>query len=238
MMLRRFLLLVVVLLLGTVAPRAFAQSTAAQGVAVLATNGARDDAFALARALYMTGARPRSLDEIRVRILAGDAPPPGAIKDLRELAELRASIAGEDAASRRLLASIAQQLGLQAIVVVTSKPVEDAGTAATARLFIAETGDFDAARWDPTPGEAPWQATATSIAARFPAPSAPPPPAEAIPPKPLPKPPPEKKENTPFYKSVWLWGAVGAALLIGGIFFFATRDTGDDPIHVRMTVPR
>jgi len=231
----RRLLLILVLLLVT---RPAAAQQDAQGVAVLGVNGARDDAFSVARAMYVTHLRPRSLDELRARILAGDPAPAGAIKDVRELAELRGSIAGEDAASRRLLGSIAQQLGVQAILVVSEKPAEDAdaGTTPSARLFVAETGDFDAARYEPTPGDAPWQATATSISARFP--GAPPPPPVLTPAKPLPKPPPDKREDRPFYKSAWLWGALGAAVLIGGIFFFATQDKTDDPIHVRMTVPR
>jgi hypothetical protein len=54
----------------------------------------------------------------------------------------------------------------------------------------------------------------------------------------LPKIPPKKEDDRPFYKSPWLWGALGAAVIIGGVFFFASQDNGTDPIHVRMNVPR
>jgi hypothetical protein len=48
----------------------------------------------------------------------------------------------------------------------------------------------------------------------------------------------EGKDNKPFYASPWLWGAIGAAVLIGGFFYFASQDTSSDPIHLQMRVPR
>jgi len=258
----------------------------AQGVAVVASGAARDDAFALARAVYASSLRPRGLDELRARILAGDPAPPTATKDVRDLAELRAGVAGEDAASRRLLAAIAQQLDVQALLVVSRGPAppaeataaepehaapEDGGapphpaqtTAAPedggapphpatttpadagappaaasvptvgARLFLAATGDYDAARY--APDASGWRGTVTSLSSRFPPPPAP---AAASRQGPPPKLSSEGKGDKPFYTSPWLWGAIGAAALIGGFFFFATRDTGDDPIHLQMRVPR
>jgi len=269
---------------------------AAQGVAVVASGGARDEAFTLARAVYASSLRPRSLDELRARILAGDPAPPSATRDVRELAELRAGVTGEDAASRKLLASIAQQLGVQALLVVSRGPLPpsseqnaerkqeeaapaevDAGAAASsvpsvaadagasdagaaraaavppapadagaapaapgaagspvsARLFLADTGEFDAARYEPDASG--WRGTVTSLSSRFPPPPAP---RAAQLQGPPPKLSSEEKRGRPFYMSPWLWGAVGAAALIGGFFFFATRDTGDDPIHLQMRVPR
>jgi hypothetical protein len=220
--------------------------------------GAREDAFALARAVYGSSLRPRSLDELRARILAGDPAPIAGTKDVRELAELRGGVNGDDAASRRLLAAIAQQLGVQALLVVSrSRPAEpvggdagpdeatatveaDAGAAsssspapASARLFLAETGELDAARYEPD-GSGGWRGTVSSLSGRFP-----PPPSVATaqvqgpPPKLVPK-----EEDKPFYRSPWLWGALGAAALVGAFFFFVSQDTGDDPIHLQMRVPR
>src|SRR4051794_33614708 len=80
----------------------------AQGVAVIGLGSVRDDAFTIARAVYASRLRPASVDEQRARVLAGDPAPAGAANDVRELAELRGAISGEDAASRRLLASVAQ----------------------------------------------------------------------------------------------------------------------------------
>lgn len=256
--------------------------SAGQGVAVLGSDAVRDEAFTLARAVYGSSLRPRKLDELRARILAGDPAPPSATKDIRELAELRAGVTGEDAASRRLLASIAQQLGVQALLVVSRTPAPpapketkesetkdesapvtvDGGAASvapsveanagvtspavqtpaagpralvSARLFLADTGEFDAARYEPN--ESGWRGTVTSLTGRFP-PPAPPVAAQAQLHVAPPKLPSEGKESRPFYMSPWLWGAVGAAALVGGFFFFAAQDTSNDPIHLQMRVPR
>lgn len=225
----------------------------AQGVAVVASGAnARDDAFAVARAMYATSLRPRQLDELRARILAGDPAPESAGREIRDLAELRASIVSENAASRQLLASIAQQVHAQALLVVsraTPAPAAegeaaDAGAPApsspvTARLFLAESGEFDAARYEPettAAGEGTtWRGIVSSLAARFPPPAAEPTAQLQGPP---PKIMPTKKESEPFYKSGWLWVAVSAAAVIGGVFFIASQDTSDDPIHLQMRVPR
>lgn len=243
-----------------------------QGLAVLGTGRpeapgfARDDAFTLARAVYGSGLRPRALDELRARILAGDPPPPSATRELRDLAELRGAVIGEDAASRHLLTSIAQQLGVEGVLVVSrgarsrteeapaavaaaeadagpreaAAPSEEAGV--VVRLFLARTGDFDAARYEPDRSDAtaPWRGTVRSLSDRFPPPPAPAPAPAMVqlqvpPPSKLPS---EGKDSKPFYASPWLWGGIGAALLLGGFFYFASQDTQDDPIHLQMRVPR
>lgn len=224
-----------------------------QGVAVLGTNGAREEAFGLARAVYATTLRPHALDEVRARVLAGDAPPPNASKEVRELAELRAGVSGDDAASRQLLATIARQTGVQALLVVSVKrsvaPAEagdagaseasDAGAEAgiapeapttTARLFLADSGEIDAARYEPAASG--WNETVSSLGRRFPSPKLSAPPQALTAPAQL----TPGKDSKPFYYSPWLWGAVGAAALVGGFFFFATQDKSDDPIHLQMRV--
>lgn len=246
---------------------------AGQGIAVLAIgNNAHEQAFALARAVYGSRLRPTALDEVRARVLAGGAPPPNASRELRELAEIRAGTTGEDAAGRRLLAGIAQQIGVEALLVVkvetaAAAPVvapatigvpadaADAGTDAApenaapgnaagattvvARLFLAEAGDFDAARYSPDPGPpapAAWKSTVTSLEGRFPAGSRAAGPAAAT--RPAPPMRPESGKSSPFYASGWFWGAVGGAALLGAAFYFASRDTTSDSIHLQMRVPR
>ncbi len=255
-----------------------------QGIAVLAIGLSRDEAFALARAIYGSRLRPRALDEVRARVLAGGAPPAIASRELRELAEVRAGITGEDAAGRRLLAGLAQQVGAEALLVVRVErsvalvaPVgppaaaDDAGAPAApvatadagaqtgapaapsatgnatptptvvARLFLAEPGDFDAARYSPDPGvegPAAWRSTVTSLEARFPSVSrAVGAPTAALSPTPSTA-RPEDDKGSPFYTSGWFWGALGGAALLGAGFYFASRDTGSDPIHLQMRVPK
>lgn len=207
-----------------------------QGVAVLGMGAAKDEAYALARAVYGSSLRPRNLDEIRARVLAGDPPPSLASKEVRELSELRASIKDDDAASRRVLASIAKDLNVTALMVVK---VED--EAAVARLFLAESGEFDAARYSPEPGvegPAAWTPTVTSLERRFPGVPAPAASAQVAEKAAPTMRSDEAPTSKPFYASAWFWGAIGGAVLIGGIFFVASQDTSDDPIHLQMRVPR
>jgi len=109
-----------------------------------------------------------------------------------------------------------------------------------ARLFLADPGEFDAARYSPETGAtgvAAWKATATSLEGRFPQPS------RTVGPDAATRPAvtnlnPEPEKSKPFYASGWFWGAIAGAALIGGIFYFASRDTTEDPIHLQMRVPR
>jgi hypothetical protein len=243
---------------------------AGQGIAVLAVgSNAHEDAFALARAIYGSRLRPTSLDEVRARVLAGGAAPPTASRELRELAEIRAGVLPDDAAGRRLLVGMAQQVGAEALLVVKVEtgpaeapavapstigvPAEaaDAGaeaapgnaaptTTVVARLFLVETGDFDAARYSPDPGPRPstpaaWKSTVTSLEARFPAGSRTPGPAAATKPVPVRQ---EGGKSSPFYASGWFWGAIGGAALLATAFYFASRDTSSDSIHLQMRVPK
>lgn len=108
-----------------------------------------------------------------------------------------------------------------------------------ARLFLADTGEFDAARYQPErdlPGAAAWAPTVASLEARFPVSSRTVGPVAAT--APAPKPRPEGEKSSPFFASAWFWGALGGAALLGGAFYLATRDTGASPIHLEMRVPR
>lgn len=224
-----------------------------RGVAVVGLAGARDDAFALARAVYGSRLRPHALDEIRARVLAGDPPPPNATRSLVELAEVRAATKGDDAASRRLLSGLGKQVGASALLVVSRTESDadagvdpdggveagaSAGTRVLARLFLVDAGEFDAARYEPDGSEAPWRATVVSLEQRFPKENGPLPGAGAPPPNPATQPVPAKDgEGKPFYSSPWFWGALGAALVVGGAFYFASRDTDSGTIHLQMRPP-
>lgn len=225
--------------------------SAPQGVAVLGAGSAREAAFIVARALYAGRLRPASLDEPRARILAGDPPAEGASADLRELAELREGVRGEGAASRRVLAGIAEKLALAAILVVEVEPSASAtrapsapggSMAPVARLFLADSGEIDAARYGPEPGvEGPlaWRATVASLERRLlphaGAPSVLGPVGAAPPAKAAAK---TEDGSRPFYGSGWFWAAIGGAALAGTAIFFLARDTTADTIHLQMRVPR
>lgn len=220
---------------------------ARQGLGVLGVGDAQPAAFVLARALYASRLRPPGLDEKRARVLAGESAAADAPTELKDLAELRAAVSGEDAASRKLLAGLCEDFKLAGIVVVsreaTAAPGGDAAVdpaPVTARLFVASTGEFDAARYAPlagVSGAAAWRPVVGSLEQRFPAarpavtgalsPTA----ASAAPRK------ASENESRPFYASPWFWGALGAAALLGTGAYFASRSSSSDSINLQLRVP-
>jgi hypothetical protein len=212
------------------------QAAAPYGLAVVALGGASDAAWPLAQAVYgMPALRPLTLDEARARVLCGEPAGAGASQDVRDLAESLAAVKGEDAPSRMLLGEIARRLNVRALLVVRV----EAGRP-SARVFLPETANFDAASYGPDGGPTvSWSAAARSLARTFgPEPSfpaGPSAPALATHEEPVVAAPPPKSKA--FYESGWFWGAVGAAAFAGGAIFFATRDNGETTIHLQMQVP-
>jgi hypothetical protein len=215
-------------------PQAQAPATALSGLAVVATPGAIDAAWPLAREIYATPSlRPYYVDEVHARVLCGEPPPSGAPAELRDLSDAVAGVHGEDGASRALLRDIAARLNVRALVVVrgSDKPM--------ARVFLAEGAVFDAATYTPDEGSAvTWVAAARSLervygsAAPGQGPVAPVLATHAEPA--IDNEPPKPKA---FYESGWFWGALGAAAFAGGAVFFATRDNSPSTIHLQMQVP-
>jgi hypothetical protein len=206
------------------------------GVAVVALAGATDAAWPLARSVYGSPSiRPAAVDEARARVLCGEAVSPSSPQELRDLADSVAAVKGDDAPSRTLLTEIAHRLSVRAIVVVRVD-----GGQPSAHVFLPETGTFDAAAYAPDAGSTvAWTATVNSLTRSFgTAPPPPPPtsaPALATHEEPVVAgPPPHQKA---FYESGWFWGALGAAAFAGGAIFFATRDNGEQTIHLQMQVP-
>jgi hypothetical protein len=212
------------------------------GVAVVALRGAADAAWPLAGSVYADPSlRPTAVDEPHARVLCGEPPVAAAPADLRDLSDTVAALRGDDAPSRTLLDGIARRFAVRAILVVRS----DAG-GPTARLFLAETGAFDAATYAPdTPptGPAPiWSATTRSLDRLFgsaPAAAAPPAAFQSAPILATSEAPKKEAARPPpaFYESGWFWGAIGAAALIGGAAFLATRDSSPSTIHLEVQVP-
>ncbi len=230
-----------------------------QGLAVVALEGAGEAAWPLAKAIYARPTlRPASLDEARARILAGEPLPPQAPTALHDLAETRVAVHGDDAPSRQLLLSIAQNLHVRGLVVVGSErveaPVVTMGTVATgvagdapppvrssqpfARVFMVETGSMDAARYYADDDGASWAGAVRSLERSY---------GVALPPQPpgplTPAPPKLKPEDAsashPFYSSPWFWGALGAAAVGATAVYFATQNNGSNgTIHLSAQVPK
>jgi hypothetical protein len=265
---RRFVI-VLALAFSTISAAALAQPTdappaasaqtpprvAGKGLAVLALDGATDAAWALAAKVYADpDLRPLALDDVHARVLAGEAPAAGAPQDVKDLGQIRAAVHGDDAPSRQLLSALASQLGTRGVVVVEAGP----GGAFSARVFVADTRAFDAARYAPDDAHSlTWNGAAVSLSRAFgshattatvatpiaTAPTLESPPAPT--PTMVPGPPGILSDSPPvaahvsksFYQSGWFWGAVGAAVFAGGALFFATRDSSGQTIHLDVQVP-
>jgi hypothetical protein len=204
---------------------------------VVALPGAADAAWPLAQSIYADPTlRPASVDEAHARVLCGETPAIGAPADLQDLADTVAALRGDDAPSRTLLGGIARKFALHALIVVRT----DDGRP-TARVFLAETGAFDAAAYAPDdPPTAPspsWSGTVRSLDRLFGAPA----PAQASIHAPVlatrQAPRSETPGPRPFYESGWFWGALGAAALLGGAAYMATRDSSPGAIHLEVQVP-
>jgi hypothetical protein len=220
-----------------------APPAATDGLAVVALAGATDAAWPLASAIYAaTSLRPVRLDEAHAHVLCGEAAPAGAPVDVRDVADMVASLHGDDAPSRALLGDIARRFAVRGVVVVR---VDARGP--EARVFLADSASFDAASYAPDSGSlSSWSAATRSLVRAFGTgvsagreaaapPSAVRAPALATHREPEVAGTPRRPRE--FYESGWFWGAVGAAAFGAGAVFLATRDTGPSAIHLQLEVP-
>jgi hypothetical protein len=218
------------------------------GVAVLGLAGATDVAWPLAQSVYATPSlRPASMDEPHARVLCGEALPGNPAPELRDLAEIVAalrhdSMPTDDAPGLALLADVARRLSVRAIVVVRT----DAGRP-SARVFLADSGAFDAALYGPDPAApSSWSMTTRSLVRAFGSDHRAPR-VEGVAPGAATHAPPlathggsdsvSPTRGHAFYESGWFWGAIGAAAFAGGAVFLATRDSGPSAIHLQLQVP-
>ena len=240
------------------------------GLVVLGLGNTVDVAWPLARSVYADAAlRPTMLDEAHARVLVGEPPRDGAdaaAAELRDLADTRGAIHGDDAASRRLLESIARALHVKGIVVVEAGATPTARP--SARVFVTTASAYDPVHYDPDPAApvtwgngsstAAWGGAVQALRRGFgevppPAPPAPPPPVVTPPPAPTPEqgisalalhPVPSapakngKSESRAFYQSPWFWAAAGAAVFAAGAIYLATRADSTDNIQLQVQVPK
>jgi hypothetical protein len=207
---------------------------AGRGFAVVAADGATDAAWPLAQRVYRSAVlRPVAIDDARARVLAGEAAPPLAPPELTELAELRAGIKGDDAASREVLAALAEKLGVHAIIVVFGKQEAEGPSA---RVYVVGIRAFDAARYNPdvasNSSTIAWDGAIRSLERPY------------LPqPQPLgviarvPPVKPKASESKAFYESPWFWVAVGTAALVAGGVLIATNIQTNDTIHLQVRLP-
>jgi hypothetical protein len=241
---------------------AHADAPSPKGLAVMAQGDATVSAWTLARAVYGdTALLPATLDETHARALLGEQVAPDAPRDVRDLAETRAALHGDDAPSRSLLSGIAASLHVRGIVVVEEHQVSPSQPRATpaARVFVAGTGAFDAvlyepdppptATWGSTPPSTSWLSATNALRRSFgeagvviPGPSSAPSASGSLgssaPLQTAHPAPPEGEKKHPFYTSPWFWGALGAAAFAGVAFYFVTRDSSDPMIQLQVQVPK
>jgi hypothetical protein len=196
-------------------------------------DGPSPPAFALARAIYASPLRPYAVDEVHARVLAGEEPAADAPADVRDLAQMRSTVRGDDASSRAVLDAIASAFHLKGIVVVEMLPPSSTPPAARARVYLTQAHAFDAAQYAPTEGtmDGGWSATVQSLQRTFPSPA-------VGPAQPAPTQGDESSTKRPFYTSPWFWGATVAAVLAGGAIYLATRDNGPRTIHLQLQVTK
>jgi len=219
----------------------------AEGLGVVAFPGATEVAWPLAQALYAEPSlRPPGLDEAMARVLCGEAAPSGSAAPRVDLAAAVAALRGDDAPSRILLGEIARRASVRALLTVR---ISDGHP--LARVFLPETGTFDAAAYAPDDSpqvgssatQVAWSATVKSLVRVYAAPPVAP---SVQLPQPAPalathEAPPAASSGThsrPFYDSPWFWIALGAAAVGGGIAYLVTNppDASPSRIHLELKV--
>ncbi len=222
------------------------------GLAVVAEGSSTSSAWALAHAVYGDPTlRPPTVDEAQARALVGEPEAPDAPHVIRDLAETRAAIHGDDAPSRSLLTGLAATLHVKGLVLVEAPD----GARPIAHVFVASTRSFDATVYESDPAAVvtwgtgaatvDWTGALTALHRGFaaPAPITPviqtTPSAAAL--QRVPQPIEGEKGGQlgkPFYTSPWFWGALAAAAFAGAAFYFVSRSSSDPTIQLEVQVPR
>ena len=206
------------------------------GYAVLARAASLDAAWPLAQEVYASDRLRPALSEAEARIFAGAPAPPrsgGRELALADLADTREAITDDGPTARRLLASLAKEYGLEGVFVVYPGA---AGERPLVKAFIAGGAPrFAPVELRAEAGERPWASARPSLERLVPAAAQGP---AAARPAVARGGAPKTEGHGAFYQSPWFWGAAGAAVVLGGAFFLATRDSSSDSIHLEMQVPR
>lgn len=187
-----------------------------RGVVVVAAKHAPlDETWNLALETYRDPAlRPRGMNDGTARALAGEAPPPRAAARIHELFVLRDSLHPDGASTRRLLTSIARELGVSGVVLVHQTKAGQP----RARLFVVTRGDFtDNVLWPQpdTTGRPSWASSVAWLSSLTTVSKD------------------KKDDGGSVFASAWFWGAVTAAAGIVIVGYVASRDEEPSTIHLQ-----
>lgn len=212
-----------------------AHAGARDGVIVVASPRATDAAWELARAVYATSLRPSRLTEPTARLLVAD-PERVRVDSASAVGQLLPLGSTGSDSSRPALEAIAREVGARAALVVVTPP---RGGAHARLLVVGEKawqpvrleadakGEWNTATewlegWYARTFTARDSARMASGSGRRQARQS----SENT----------DESRSTPFYRSPWFWGAVGAAAVLAGAVILATRDNSDEAIHLDMRV--
>jgi hypothetical protein len=216
-------------------------AAAGTGVIIVAIgDAASEPARALAHGVYRDAALRPGIDDRTARVLAGEAPPPDAPAELRELAELVASVGAADseAVSRRLLASLGSEHRAALVVTVAMH-----GERPVARILRVATSSFErldlggAIETSPEGSRRFLWPGATELLRGLLSPKPAPAKTEPIKPVPARTPAPAPQETSsarPFWYSPWFWGPLAGVTAAGLSVLIAVKASESDPEMVRM----
>ncbi len=242
-------------IVATAADARASEPSDGRGLAVIAEGSSMSPAWALARAVYADPAlRPPALDEAQARVLAGGPVPADASRELRDLAETRAALHGDDAPSRSLLTTLVVALHVKGIVVVE----EPDRAKPTARVFVTSARAFDAVVYESDPSAAvtwgteeppaSWTGALPALHRGFADPTVIAPAIRSASaaaaqhgPMVVEKSGVAEKSgggSKPFYTSPWFWGALAAAGFAAGAVYLVSRGSPDPTIQLQLQVPK
>ncbi len=241
---------------------AIAPAAAGHGAIVVAVSDeAAGAAHALAMDVYRDPELRPAIDDGTARVLAGEAPAADAPQKLKDVADVRATLAKSfptsvmgasdplrgpsatpptgtasvpgDASARRLLASLGADYHAELVVAVFLD-----GGRPVARVIRPGNASFERVELGAaleTPESGPkivkWPGATILLKGMVAPAPAPPPPLRPVAGTSLPPPPPPAEK--PFYKSAWFWGTVGGVAAAGiTVLVVSKTSAGSDTTHL------
>lgn len=159
--------------------------------------------------------KPSAIDDQTARVLIGE-PIQSPSSQQVSFAEYRAALRADDAATRTLLSTICSELGASAALLVYSAGPQSP----RAKLFIHSKHSYYPVDLWPQPSADGVPSWASAVAWLE---------ANAAPRSETSAP----KSSNSIFRSSWLWGAVGAAVVTGFVVYASSRDDSSNSIHLQ-----